>query len=115
MLLSKSKCISVSNLISTFDFRGMPKESILYLYIAIQYQGFPGGSGRKESARSAGDLSFVPGLRRSPGEVNSNLPSILAWSTVHRVAELDPTEGTSAITFIHYQALNHLYFSYIAL
>ena len=40
--------------------------------ITIQYQGFPGGSGSKESACSAGDLSSIPGLRRSPGEVNSN-------------------------------------------
>ena len=29
--------------------------------------GFPGGSDDKESAFNAGDLSSVPGLRRSPG------------------------------------------------
>ena len=31
---------------------------------------FPGGSTGKESARSAGDLGSIPGLGRSPGEVN---------------------------------------------
>ena len=33
---------------------------------------FPGGSDRKESASSAGDLGSVPGWGRSPGEVNGN-------------------------------------------
>ena len=34
-------------------------------------QGIPGcGSGSKESACNAGDLSFVPGSERSPGEGN---------------------------------------------
>ena len=31
---------------------------------------FPGGSDDKESACNAGDLSLIPGLRRSPGEGN---------------------------------------------
>jgi len=31
---------------------------------------FPGGSDGKESSGNAGDLSSVPGLRRSPGEGN---------------------------------------------
>ena len=35
--------------------------------------GFPGGPVSKESACSAGDLSFTPGSERSPGEGNSNL------------------------------------------
>jgi len=34
--------------------------------------GFPGGSVGKESACSAGELSLIPGLGRSPGEENSN-------------------------------------------
>ena len=33
--------------------------------------GLPGGSDSKESACSAGDLRWIPGLGRSPGEVNS--------------------------------------------
>ena len=32
----------------------------------------PGGSDSKESACNAGDLSSVPGLRRTPGEGNGN-------------------------------------------
>ena len=32
--------------------------------------GFPGGWDSKESAHSAGDLGWIPGLRRSPGEGN---------------------------------------------
>ena len=34
--------------------------------------GFPGGSGGKESACSAGDPGLVPGLGRSPGEGNGH-------------------------------------------
>ena len=30
--------------------------------------GFPGGSAGEESACNAGDLGWIPGLRRSPGE-----------------------------------------------
>ena len=33
---------------------------------------FPGGSDNKESACSAGDWGLIPGLGRSPGEVNGN-------------------------------------------
>ena len=36
--------------------------------------GFPGGSDSKESACSMGDPGLIPGLGRSPGEGNSNLP-----------------------------------------
>ena len=35
-------------------------------------RGFPGGSDGKASAYSAGDLSLIPGLGRSPGEGNGN-------------------------------------------
>ena len=34
--------------------------------------GFPGGSDGKESARSVGDLSSIPGLGRPPGAVHDN-------------------------------------------
>ena len=34
--------------------------------------GSPGGSDGKESACSVGDLGFIPGLGRSPGEGNGN-------------------------------------------
>ena len=36
------------------------------------HEGFRGGSDDKESACSAGDLGLIPGLGRSPGEVNGN-------------------------------------------
>ena len=34
--------------------------------------GFPGGSNGKKSACNAGDLSFIPGSGRLPGEGNGN-------------------------------------------
>ena len=34
---------------------------------------FPGGSDGKETACSAGDEDFIPGLGRCPGEGNGNL------------------------------------------
>ena len=39
----------------------------------LSYTDFPGGSDSKASAYNAGDLGLIPGLRRSPGEGNSNL------------------------------------------
>ena len=39
----------------------------------------PGSSGGKESACNAGDLSLIPGSRRSPGEGNDN-PLQYSWS-----------------------------------
>ena len=35
------------------------------------FLGLPGGSSSKESACNVGDLGSIPGLGRSPGEVNS--------------------------------------------
>ena len=43
----------------------------IYIHIYI-YMGFPGGSVRKESICSAGDLGSIPGLGRSPGEGHGN-------------------------------------------
>ena len=40
--------------------------------------GFPGGSGSKESACSAGDLGSIPGSGRSPGEGMTTHSGILA-------------------------------------
>ena len=40
--------------------------------------GHPGGSVGRESAYSAGDPGWIPGLGRSPGEGNGYPPSILA-------------------------------------
>ena len=64
--------------------------------------GFPGGSGSKESACNAGDLGLIPGLGSSLGEGNGNLLQYSwlenpmdrgAWrAAVHGVAESDMTD-----------------------
>ena len=41
--------------------------------------GFPGDSDGEESTRNVGDLGFISGLGRSPGEGDGNHSSILAW------------------------------------
>ena len=38
----------------------------------MPFCGFPGGSDVKESTCNAGDMGSIPGLGRSPGEVNGN-------------------------------------------
>ena len=45
---------------------------LLILYWGIADQGFPGGSGSKESACNAGDPCLIPGLGGSSGEGNGN-------------------------------------------
>ena len=64
----------------------------MHLYI---YQGFPGGSNGKRIACNAGDLGLIPGLGRSPGEVDgyplqySGLENLMDrevwWATARRV------------------------------
>ena len=59
--------------------------------------GFPDGSDGKESASDAGDLSSIPGLRRSPGEgrgyplqyscLENSMGRGAWWATVHGTAE----------------------------
>ena len=59
--------------------------------------GFPHCSGGKEAACSAGDLCFIPGSGRSPGEGKGNLfqyPCLenpldrgAWWAAVHGVAK----------------------------
>ena len=64
---------------------------------------FPGGSDGKASVYNAGDPGSIPGLRRSPGEGNSNplqyscmrspMEREAWWATVHEVSkEMDATE-----------------------
>ena len=43
-----------------------------FLFVLTIYLVFPGGSDSKESACNAGDMSLIPGWRRSPGEGNGN-------------------------------------------
>ena len=59
--------------------------------------GFPGGSGSKESASSAGEPGSIAGLGRSPGEGNGNplqyscLENLIDrgawWATIHGVTK----------------------------
>ena len=63
-------------------------------------QGSPGSSDSKESACNAGDLVSIPGLGRSPGEVNgyplrySSLENPMACR-VHGATESDTAERLS--------------------
>ena len=43
-----------------------------YIVLPRSNKGFPGGSEGAESACSAGDLGWIPGSGRSPGEGNGN-------------------------------------------
>ena len=45
----------------------------------LVFLGFPDGSDGKESSCNAGDLGFIPGSGRSPGEVMVTHSSILTW------------------------------------
>ena len=42
----------------------------LIFRFSIHYRGFPGDSDVKESSCNIGDMGLIPGLGRSPGEVN---------------------------------------------
>ena len=63
----------------------------------MEYLGFPGGSGSKESACNTEDLGWIPGSGRSPGEGTGyplqyscleNSMDIGAWrATVHGVTK----------------------------
>ena len=44
----------------------------LFLSSSMRVTGFPGSSAGKESACNAGDLGYIPGLGRSPGEGHGN-------------------------------------------
>ena len=69
-----------------------------FLKSLLNLLGFPGGSGGKVSACSAGDPGSIPGSGRSPGEGNgyplqySYLENLMDggawWATVHGVARV---------------------------
>ena len=79
-------------------------QPLLLLLVALTLgfciESFPGGSNGKESASKAGDLRFIPGSGRSPGQGNGYpTPLFLPAKshgqrslTVHGVAESDMTE-----------------------
>ena len=49
------------------------------MILSVSFWGFPGGSGSKACACSAGGPGLIPGSGRSPGEGNGNPLSTLAW------------------------------------
>ena len=51
---------------------GLSFKSQWLLGDAMSLKGFPGGSDGKESTCNAGDLGWIPGLGRSPGEGQGN-------------------------------------------
>ena len=55
------------------------------VFICSIFGGLPGSSVVvKNLPSNAGDVGSMPGLRRSPGEGNSNHSSILAWEMLWR-------------------------------
>ena len=51
------------------------------LYLGSFLEGFPGSSGGKESTCNAGDLGFIPGSGRSPGE-GIGYPLQYSWASL---------------------------------
>ena len=84
-------------------------------------KGFPAGSDSKESACNAGDLGSIPGLGRSLGEGNDNLPQYSClensmdrrawWATVHGVAKIQ----TLTNTFVFFCDTGELSFNLVTL
>ena len=76
--------------------------------------GFSGGSDGKASLCSAGDQGSIPGLERSPGEVNGSPPQYSClenpmdeeawWAAVHGVAKSWTRLNNFTFTF-HFHAL----------
>ena len=58
------------------------------------------GSDSKESACSVGDLGFILGLGRSPGEGNGTHSSILSW-------RIPWTEKPDGLQFMGLQRVGH--------
>ena len=83
-----------------------PLLNISWLYV-LEFKGFPVGSDGKESACSAGDLCWIPGLGRSPGKGSGNplqyscLENSLNrgawWVIVYRVTRSNTTEWLTLI------------------
>ena len=73
-----------------------PFSQPVFIDFSSPYQGFPGGSVRKESTCNAVHLGSIPGLQRSPGGGNSNplqysclgnsMDRGAWWATVYGVA-----------------------------
>ena len=91
---------------------------IIFHSVHVLFLGFPGGSVRKDSSANAGDVSWVPGLGRSPGGGNGNplqyclrnpLDRGACRATVHGVAK----SWVWRSNWGHAQASTHMYHFYI--
>ena len=70
---------------------------VVFVFLYLLRIGLPWGLSGKESAYNAGDAGWVPGLGRSLGERNGNLPQYSClenpmnrgawWAAVHGVAK----------------------------
>ena len=60
--------------------------------------GVPGSSAAEESACNSGDLGWIPGFRRSPGEGNGYPLQYSGHGEVHGVTESDTTEQLSLLS-----------------
>ena len=64
---------TLKSVLKSPQFRSINSSVLSLLYgPTLTSMGFPGGSDGKESVCNAGDLGSIPGLGRSPGEVNGN-------------------------------------------
>ena len=77
---------------------GFSRELINLIWRILKYKkGFPGGSVEKNPSANAGDLGWIPGTGRSPGEGTGNtlqhpclgnpMDRKAWWATVQGVAE----------------------------
>ena len=83
---------------SLSELRELVMDREAFLLGVCRKAGFPGGSAIKNPPANAGGTDSIPGLGRSPGVGNGNLPQYTclgnpmvrgAWrATVHRVAKM---------------------------
>ena len=59
---------------TTQEVQNSRQTSLFFLFTisTLTFVGFPGGSAVKNPPANAGDACLIPGLERSPGEVNGN-------------------------------------------
>ena len=82
-------------------------------------KGSPGGSEVKVSACNVGDLGWIPGSRRSPGEGNGNplqysclekpMDGGAWWATVHGVTKSWTRLSDFTFTFTFHASENQTY------
>ena len=92
---------------------------ILYFVNTAPCQDFPCSSVVKNPRASAGDVSSIPGLGRSPGEGNGNpfqysclrnsMHRGAWWATVHGVARIGYDLATKLCVCIHIHTHTHIY------